>query len=141
MIYEEYFRITNDTDFKRNPGQLTNVGRHQLYLLGRSLGDKYIRELKFLSSNYNPQEIFIRTSGFNRTIESAQSILQGLYQQGTGPYVDDRQAMIAKPPIKVENFDELRIELRDAALPNYMESFVIHTSQEVEDYWFNPHEL
>ncbi len=139
MANPEYYHITNDTSFLRNPGRLTNVGKHQLYLLGRQLADTYVKEYKLLSMKYNPKQIVVRSSGINRTIESAQSLLAGLYQPGTGPSMDLRQLETALPPIHVENLEEIQRELRDSALPYYMRTIPVHTSTAVNDYLFSPH--
>ena len=38
-------------------GQLTTFGEQEMYQLGRRIRHKYNQELKFLSSDYNPNEI------------------------------------------------------------------------------------
>ena len=38
-------------------GQLTNVGEKQMFSLGRRLQQRYVDDLKFISSEYNPNEI------------------------------------------------------------------------------------
>ncbi len=38
-------------------GQLTRVGEEQMFKLGRRIRQKYIQDLKFISSRYDPKEI------------------------------------------------------------------------------------
>jgi hypothetical protein len=38
-------------------GQLTKVGEKQMFELGRKIRNKYVREMKFLQSEYTPTEI------------------------------------------------------------------------------------
>lgn len=60
-------------------GQLTKVGEQQMFELGRRVRDRYINELNFLNSKYNPSEHYTRSSHFRRTINSARCFLAGVY--------------------------------------------------------------
>ena len=60
----------------KNFGSLTQVGIKQHYLLGKKLRKYYDN---FISKEYNPNEIKIYSSNYNRTIMSAQSQLLGFY--------------------------------------------------------------
>jgi len=60
-----------------NPGELTGIGQRMHYLLGLRNRKKYITEEKFLSESFNPHEILIHSSNFNRTMISVSSQLQG----------------------------------------------------------------
>ncbi|KAL4471649.1 hypothetical protein ABPG74_008542 [Tetrahymena malaccensis] len=68
-------------------GELSEVGIRQLYELGRIMRLKYVEQEQFISEKYNHQEIFIRSTDKSRTLVSAQSFLQGLYPQDTGPQI------------------------------------------------------
>lgn len=70
--------------------ELTEVGKRMLYLLGVKIRKRYVEKYKLLSEQYNPQEIYIRSTDVNRTIESIESLLQGLYPAGTGPSFDKK---------------------------------------------------
>lgn len=83
---EPIFNYWNAALFK-NPEELTSVGMRQHFLLGTELRREYIENSQFLSPNYDPKEIYVRSSNFNRTIMSALSQLSGLYPLGTGPTV------------------------------------------------------
>ena len=60
-------------------GQLTFVGEQQLFDLGCRLRERYVNELKFLSQNYDPNEISVRRTNVKRCINSAKCLLAGLY--------------------------------------------------------------
>ena len=83
--------------------ELSDVGRRMLYLLGVKVRKRYIEKYKLLSENYNPQEIYIKSTDSNRTIESIYSFLQGLYPAGTGPTINNKVLNITNityPPNK-----------------------------------------
>lgn len=63
------------------PGQLTTLGMQQLYELGKRLRRRYIEESAFLSSTFNPDEVYVRSTNIVRTIESAKCLVAGLFQQ------------------------------------------------------------
>ena len=88
------FGIINGTDIYQEkwdklPGELTETGKRMLYLLGVKSRKRYIEQFNLLSKNYNPQEIYIRSTDVNRTIESVESYLQGLYPPGSGPTIKE----------------------------------------------------
>ena len=87
-------------------GELSNVGKRQQYLLGVKARKKYIEKYNLLSESYNPQEIYIKSTDNNRTIESIYSFIQGLYSNGTGQKINENvvsNTNITYPPNK--NFD------------------------------------
>ena len=63
------------------PGELTAMGQRMHYLLGLRNRERYINNTHFLSEKFDPHEILIYSSQFNRTLLSAESQLQGLYPQ------------------------------------------------------------
>ena len=50
-----------------------------MFELGREIREKYVKNLKFLSSTYNKNEMYSRSSHYRRTISSAKSFLAGIY--------------------------------------------------------------
>lgn len=58
-------------------GALTNIGKQQHLALGKWLRRRYGNVL--LSEQYTPNEIYIRSTNFDRTLQSAESNLAGLY--------------------------------------------------------------
>jgi hypothetical protein len=63
------------------PGELTGMGQRMHYLLGLRNRERYINNTHFLSEKFDPHEILIYSSQFNRTLLSVESQLQGLYPQ------------------------------------------------------------
>ena len=51
------------------------------YILGLRNRKKYIKDETFLSEKFNPHEMLIFSSNYNRTMISCSSQLQGLYPQ------------------------------------------------------------
>lgn len=60
-------------------GQLTKVGQQQMYDLGKRHAKTYVDDLEFLQDTFNPKEIYVRTSNFQRTIDSARCVVAGMF--------------------------------------------------------------
>lgn len=60
-------------------GQLTSEGILQEYDLGKRLKTIYIDKYKLLPANYNLNDVYVRSSSFDRTLMSAHSVLNGMY--------------------------------------------------------------
>lgn len=60
---------------------MTAQGKHMHYVLGRAMFDKYWEPLfagtEYLKK-YHPSQLYVRSTNYNRTIESAESHLLGL---------------------------------------------------------------
>ncbi|KAG8519586.1 Lysosomal acid phosphatase [Galemys pyrenaicus] len=57
-------------------GQLTKEGMHQHWELGQALRQRYDG---FLNSSYHRQEVYVRSTDFDRTLMSAEANLAGLF--------------------------------------------------------------
>ncbi|HBM16097.1 MAG TPA: acid phosphatase [Lentisphaeria bacterium] len=66
-------------------GELTALGMNQQNQLGAKMRERYVNSLKLLSEKYVNNQIYVRSTDFNRTIQSAESFLNGLYPLGLGP--------------------------------------------------------
>ncbi|KAI3385683.1 hypothetical protein SNEBB_000462 [Seison nebaliae] len=79
-----------------NPGQLTSLGQKQLFMLGRMLRKRYVEEFPLISENYQPTEIFARSTNIVRTLLSCRSLLAGMYQDSDGNmyYTPEQQFII-----------------------------------------------
>ena len=71
-------------------GELTPLGMEQEFNLGQKFRNTYVNQYGLLPPKYDVQTMYIRSSDFNRTLMSAQSLLLGLYPIGTGPILDNR---------------------------------------------------
>ncbi|KAF9901362.1 Acid phosphatase-like protein 2 [Lobosporangium transversale] len=61
------------------PGQLTPVGAMQHRKLGAALRQIYVDNLKSLPADYDPETVYIRSTDFWRTKQSAENFMAGLY--------------------------------------------------------------
>ncbi|XP_030415757.1 lysosomal acid phosphatase isoform X2 [Gopherus evgoodei] len=84
-------------------GQLTQIGMLQQWDLGQSLRKRYHG---FLNASYNRQEIFVRSTDYDRTLMSAEANLAGLYppqgQQVFNPNVSWQPIPVHTVPDSVE---------------------------------------
>ena len=94
-----YFDKVNWKDYLNEKwdgeGELSPLGMRMHYLLGVSSKQKYSN---FLSKTYNPNEILITSTNVNRTILSAFSTLQGLFNFSTTNTLNDKQIKKANIP-------------------------------------------
>ncbi|GFS05072.1 protein SET [Elysia marginata] len=58
-------------------GQLTGYGKEQMYMLGLQLKDIYTKRLDI--ATYDADEVRVMSSNVRRTVESAQSLLAGMF--------------------------------------------------------------
>ncbi|KAF5302432.1 hypothetical protein FQR65_LT08521 [Abscondita terminalis] len=66
-------------------GELTNLGKQQSVQLGKIIRKRY---RSFLSKDYNPDEVLTKSTNFNRTLETAKLVLDGIFDNSTStPYV------------------------------------------------------
>ena len=64
------------------------IGVRQLYQLGRLIRHRYTVEHQLISPNYTRDEVYIRSTDYDRTLMSALSLLSGLFQP-----VDDNEVI------------------------------------------------
>ncbi|MCW8410197.1 histidine phosphatase family protein [Legionella sp. PATHC035] len=74
--------------WREGPGQLTAEGMRQEYKLGVEFRRRYVEQAHLLPDHYEQGTLYIRSTGYDRTLMSAQSLLMGLYPPGTGPNTD-----------------------------------------------------
>ncbi|WP_462324245.1 histidine phosphatase family protein [Desulfoplanes sp.] len=65
--------------------QLTAKGMQQQFKLGQKLRKRYVEECALLPATYENGSVYAVANGMNRTIQSAQCLLFGLYPLGSGP--------------------------------------------------------
>ena len=105
------YNIYNKNHFSNILGKLTPTGMKQLYLLGLNFRKHYIEDLKFLPEEYDDDLMYVRSSDFDRTLNSAESFLYGLYPLGTGPKIPKIDKSLFLPPyfnlISNKNFERI----------------------------------
>ena len=106
--------IKNENDLFKEKwignNELTAMGKRQLYLLGVKARKRYINKL--LPEYYNPNNIYIKSTDDNYTIESIYSFLKGLYPLKSGQNISEinkNKTDIIYPPNKKykEKFEEI----------------------------------
>ena len=97
-LHEDWF---NETKLPWLAGELTDLGRRQHYLMGLEMRNRYMVKNPLLDSKeYRKDEVHIRTTDINRTIESAMSQLMALYP--TGKSLEINQTDFALPKMTVD---------------------------------------
>lgn len=74
-----------DADWPMGPRQLTAIGMRNLFMAGQALRKKYVEQLKLISPDYHVSETYVRASNADRSLQTAQMLVLGLYPLGTGP--------------------------------------------------------
>ena len=90
--------------------ELTEVGKRSHYLIGVRNRRRFIEKYKFLKNNFDPEEIEIYTTDYNRTIQSVYSQLLGLYPAKTGKIISNNliNSTLIRPNSK--NYSQFYIE-------------------------------
>lgn len=97
---KDYFNFTWN-----NIGELTAVGERMHYLLGLR---NQIRYHNFLSDHFDPREILVMSTNYNRTIQSALAHLQGMFTPSNITQLTEVQKE-ARPPNKPSSEIEEKI--------------------------------
>lgn len=87
-------------------GHLTRRGRIDTLRIGQARRREYIEQKQFLSSTYNPKEIFSIATFKQRCIDSGKYFLQGLYPLETHKFKEDfEHQKLENTPLKGTMFD------------------------------------
>jgi uncharacterized protein YutD len=122
-----------------SPGELTPTGMRMHFLLGQR---NRIRYQDYLSSSFKAEEVFVRSSDYNRTMMSVQSQLQGLFPPGTGPSLRHDQVKIAVPPTNDHQYHQTQEDLSTDALPANEQIFPVHlwvAQNPAHFFFYNPY--
>ncbi len=85
VISPKYTPPKVDTEWPMGFKQLTAVGMRDMYQRGQELRRKYVDELGLISGTYQLDEVYVRASNADRSLQSAQMLVLGLFPLGTGP--------------------------------------------------------
>ncbi|KAM4666254.1 lysosomal acid phosphatase isoform 1-T1 [Amazona ochrocephala] len=97
-------------------GQLTQVGMRQQWELGRALRQRYGG---FLSGMYRRQEIFIRSTDYDRTLMSAEANLAGMYPPEGAQIFNPNISWQPIPVHTVDRSDERLLKFPLTPCPRY----------------------
>ena len=106
-------------------GEMTPLGSRMHYLLGVSTKKKY---KNFISEKFNPNEIFIISTDINRTIMSAATNLQGMYDNTTSDNLTDTQIKnaIINNKNNSEKINEKILSLENNIIENGINLLPVH---------------
>ena len=79
--------------WKEGLGELTAEGMRQEFQLGTQFRKRYVEQEHLLPAQYSAELMYVRSTDFNRTLMSAESLLYGLYPLGTGPRMGVQPAL------------------------------------------------
>jgi lysosomal acid phosphatase len=79
-----------DYKWSEGLGQLTAEGMRQEFELGQAFRKRYIETEHLLPEHYQHGTMYVRSTDYERTLMSAQSLLMGMYPAGTGPVSDEK---------------------------------------------------
>eukprot|EP00512_Aurantiochytrium_limacinum_P006495 CAMPEP_0171520794 /NCGR_PEP_ID=MMETSP0959-20130129/6751_1 /TAXON_ID=87120 /ORGANISM="Aurantiochytrium limacinum, Strain ATCCMYA-1381" /LENGTH=465 /DNA_ID=CAMNT_0012060577 /DNA_START=46 /DNA_END=1443 /DNA_ORIENTATION=+ len=81
--------VSNNALWKDGPGMLTTTGMRQLENLGTAFRSRYLLGRPFAllgpSAEYHHAKFTVRSTDFDRTLQSAESFLNGFFPPGSGP--------------------------------------------------------
>lgn len=72
----------NNAKWEYGMGQLTATGMQVLDILGKAMRQRYVVDHQLISPMFNVSEYVVRSTDYDRTIQSAQSLLLGLFPRG-----------------------------------------------------------
>jgi hypothetical protein len=81
-LYSSKLDGSNFIEDIQSPGELTNQGKSMHYILGQNLYNYYWGQLfdnTVYSKAYNQSKFYVKSTNVNRTIESVQSQLLGIF--------------------------------------------------------------
>lgn len=117
--------------FPNGKGMLTASGFRQHYLIGHHLRKKYVKadkndNSKLLSPQYEADEIYIRSTQYQRTIQSAEAQMLGLYPLGTGIEIKPELVTNSMPHIKIHDEKDILEKLQYQAIQDNYQPLPIH---------------
>ncbi|CAH2035474.1 unnamed protein product, partial [Iphiclides podalirius] len=106
-------------------GELTNIGKRQHYELGKWLRKRYSN---LLSNEFDPKEVYVRSTDVDRTLMSAQANLAGMFPP-MGKTVWDTDLLWQPIPVhtKPEKDDEVIAMKKKCIAYNYEKERYFHS--------------
>ena len=125
----------NCDDWPMGPMMLTPIEKRQHYILGRYYRDRYVNQMKLLDPEYNPNQIFVRSTGINRTILSAFSQMMGFYGFSNKTLTDD-ELPYAIPPLQLTIDPNIISRLGNQPMAYYQNRIPIHVFNHSNDSYY-----
>lgn len=113
--------IYKESDWPQGFGQLSAMGMQQEYELGHYFKQQYV-DTAFMNASYRRQEVYVRSTNYDRTLMSAYSVLAGLFPP-IGDQVWSKEDVPNWQPIPVHTKpkDEDYLLHTDTECPKYTE--------------------
>jgi len=127
-----------------NSGELTPAGKRMHFLLG--IRNRYVYQ-NFTTNSKIDGSVFIRSTDYNRTIESVQSQMQGFFPPGTGAVMNRKTELLAHPFIDPPtgngwNDNDWSQILQGNSILDRVETFPVHLFERqnpMYDFFYNPY--
>jgi len=128
---KDYFNYTTPPWLK---GELTNMGKRQHFLMGTEVRERYMVQNHLLDPvSYRPQEVYVRATDFNRTIESALSNIIGMYPVGRSIEMNQSNIAISTLKMSAEDIGAANQEMQRASLPHNQQAVHVHVQDLMSD--------
>lgn len=118
-------------DWPSPPGKLTDAGLMQHFQLGQFFRRHYIEKNKFLNPIYKSEEIFIRSTDYDRTIRSALANMAGMYPAAPN-------SSLPLVPVTIHSTDKLHDVLmaywNSCPKLSFMVDEIFKEDQEIQDF-------
>ncbi|KAF9416748.1 hypothetical protein BGZ94_010133, partial [Podila epigama] len=89
------------------PGQLTPVGAQQHRTLGGILREIYVERWKLLASEFDASQVYVRSTDYWRTQQSAESLISGLFS----PQISDGRPPVFELQVVPKEVDYMTINM------------------------------
>ncbi|CAI2371135.1 unnamed protein product [Moneuplotes crassus] len=115
--------------YKNGKGMLTSSGFRQHLMIGDELRNRYVKGMpksqNLLSSRFDPEEVYVRSTQVERTVQSAYAQLLGMFPLGTAEDLRSDQIDVSTPPLNVHDLEDIITELGTDAVQDGMQPVTV----------------
>uniref|UniRef100_A0AC35TFY5 ShKT domain-containing protein n=1 Tax=Rhabditophanes sp. KR3021 TaxID=114890 RepID=A0AC35TFY5_9BILA len=110
-----------DSNFNNTPlGNLLPKGMNEMYIVGKKLRRRYGNDLGLITSDFNAFQVSTKSTGVEKTISSAMSLLNGLYDKSNSPNITGSRTNSFTPMPVFTNFLDTNYQwIEESVCPNF----------------------